>query len=353
MIKKILTGDYLKGYGEMSDRERSAYQKKVRDWLNSDGARLLEMTDRPMARSQNLITISLRWSRADCDAVREGVRLLTALVAVADTWLPSLLWTKSAWRAVRHICETLSQTPSQQKANTRDVKVQQGQQPAKQAEAAPKSAAHTEKPQERPAALPAPLPTDKKAAETVTGVPRRPKHIDQYVHLLPKDTQERASHVKDLLRQLDIARQNANRLMEAGEQGDRVAQWSKAAAQTDEKLGRIYRELDAEWEKLVRDGRVTVDDLGNAHVTQEATGVGTADKTVALTSEQKHRRRDLRKWLIDLRRGGQGKAREARIAQWKVFWKEYLTLEPLDAALKDDKIVAAAKHFGITITANR
>ena len=68
-----------------------------------------------------------------------------------------------------------------------------------------------------------------------------------------------------------------------------------------------------------------------------------------LSSEQKARRRELRKWLIDLRRGKDGEARERRIEQWKMNWKEYLTLEPLEAALKDEKVVAAAAHFGIDI----
>ena len=71
-----------------------------------------------------------------------------------------------------------------------------------------------------------------------------------------------------------------------------------------------------------------------------------------LTSEQKKRRRELRKWLIDLRRGKEGKDREKRIEQWRVNWKEYLTLEPREKALEDEKILEAAKHFGIDIGGN-
>ena len=71
-----------------------------------------------------------------------------------------------------------------------------------------------------------------------------------------------------------------------------------------------------------------------------------------LTSEQKKRRRELRKWLIDLRRGKEGKDREKRIEQWRVNWKEYLTLEPKEKALEDEKILEAAKHFGIDLGEN-
>ena len=34
-------------------------------------------------------------------------------------------------------------------------------------------------------------------------------------------------------------------------------------------------------------------------------------------------------------------------------WKEYLMLEPLDSALKDEKVVAAAKHFGVEINPDK
>ena len=108
-----------------------------------------------------------------------------------------------------------------------------------------------------------------KVQGTVKAVPVRPKSIHQYVHLLPRGTQERAAQVGDLLRDLDVAREKARVLMEAGEQGPKVAQWARAAAKLDEKVKGIYRELDREWARLVEQGRVVVDDLGMAHVLSE------------------------------------------------------------------------------------
>ena len=67
----------------------------------------------------------------------------------------------------------------------------------------------------------------------------------------------------------------------------------------------------------------------------------------AITSEQKARRRELRKWLTDTRRGN-GAGRDERVKQWKVNFKEYLTLEG-DKAFEDEKILEAAKHYEIDI----
>ena len=65
-----------------------------------------------------------------------------------------------------------------------------------------------------------------------------------------------------------------------------------------------------------------------------------------LTSEQKHRRRELRKFLVDTRRGN-GKTREEHVKKWLEAWEEYITLEPEEAAMNDAKIAMAMIHYGI------
>ena len=191
-------------------------------------------------------------------------------------------------------------------------------------------------------------------------MPVRPKHIDQYAYLLPKGTQERAGAVRGLLRELDEAREKMRLLMVGvNAKPDARAAWARKATRIDATLKGIYKELDAEWEKLVKSGRITVDALGNAYVVEgdqsdrntrsNLSNQSSQSSPTELTSEQKARRRELRKWLIDLRRGKEGGAREKRIEQWKMNWKEYLTLEPLEEAMKDEKVVAAAEHFGISL----
>ena len=445
MIKKILVRDYLKGYGDMTAEERKAFVGRVGEWLVRDGMRLMTLTDRPMARSQSLMTITMRWTTEDTKAVTDGIMLMSALVGVADTWLPTQIYMRSAYRAVRQVVTVLTDfakgkvnglnllvnpatgapmlppktvTRGNGKTSETAARLQgkgwQGHlQPVPAMKKLPKVEQMTKHPgiekgsgvalqplaksaagagAVNPQALPSsvsgtgqtenPLPMIKTvgteydaATDTVrvqcAVVAARPKHIDQYVHLLPKATQDRASQYGELMRQLGEARDNMQLLMDDDHASAKSReQWAKQATKLDKKIRAIKEELDREWEKVAESGRVVIDSLGMAHLVPTsqcdtaqngdgaggngtaADGEGGEQEPVELTSEQKKRRRELRKWLIDLRRGKEGKDRERRIEQWRVNWKEYLTLEPKEKALEDEKILEAAKHFGIDIGGN-
>ena len=278
MIRKILTKDYLKAYGEMSAQEREAYRERVGEWLRSKGSRLLAMTDRPMARAQSLMSMSARWSREDCEAVYEGARLLTALMAATDTWLPSQLWTKNAWRGVRKLVDELSQMADGRWAGNEPLVKEEPAVETRKGTQAVAAKAHI------PAGKPQGAAGEKKGRagelqgtgakgdragelqgagakgdragglQGAGAVPVRPKHIDQYLHLLPKKTQERGAMVRGLLRELDEAREKARLLMgDEHASADSRAAWARKATKIDELLGKIYKELDGEWEKLVRE----------------------------------------------------------------------------------------------------
>jgi len=424
MIRKILVRDYLKGYGDMTAEERKAFVGRVGEWLTQDGARLLAVTDRPMAKSQNLITISTRWAKEDVAATERGISLMSAMVAVAETWLPQQIYMKSAYRAIRQVVSVLSEVSgsSTSEAAKPSVKFQvsgevstapelpavgakvitrgngktsemakrtEGKgrignvRPATPIKGLPKAGQITTHPgfgkadviatQQTEKPLPMIKTVEKEydpATDTVrvqcAVVPARPKHIDQYVHLLPKATQERAAEYGELMRQMGEARDNMQLLMDDDHASAKSReQWAKQATKIDKKIRAIREELDREWEKVAASGRVVIDDLGMAHLVSasqcnaaqnedgtSADGEGGEREPAELTSEQKKRRRELRKWLIDLRRGKEGKNREKRIEQWRVNWKEYLTLEPREKALEDEKILEAAKHFGIDIGGN-
>lgn len=410
MIRKILVRDYLKGYGDMTAEERKAFVGRVGEWLAQDGARLLAMTDRPLARSQSLMTVTTRWTAEDCRAMAEGISLMSSMVAVADTWLPTQIYMKSAYRAVRQVYIILNSLvgvgvkgkadglnvainpitgapmPKTNNTATEQTTSGRGKATGRRPEAG-NAASHYNHELKRAAGAGAgkpqalsssvagtgqtekPLPMIKTvgkeydaATDTVrvkcAMVPARPKHIDQYVHLLPKATQERAAGYGELMRQLGEARDNMQLLMDDDHASAKNReQWAKQATKIDKKIRTIREELDREWEKVAESGRVRVDALGNAFLVPDgessdttADGEGGEQEPAELTSEQKKRRRDLRKWLIDLRRGKEGKDREKRIEQWRVNWQEYLTLEPKEKALEDEKILEAAKHFGIDLT---
>lgn len=435
MIKKILVRDYLKGYDEMTAEERKAFVGRVGEWLLSDGTRLLTLTDRPMAKSQNLVTITARWTAEDCRAMAEGISLMSAMVAVADTWLPTQIYMRSAYRAVRQVyiilnslvgvgvkgkadglnvainpitgapmlppkvvmrgngktSETaarlqgkgwqghLQPVPAMKKLPkaeqmTKHPGIEKGSGVALQPLAKSAAGAGAGKPQALPSSVAGtdqtekPLPMIKTvgkeydaATDTVrvqcAVVPARPKHIDQYVHLLPKATQERAAEYGELMRQLGEARDNMRLLMDDDHASAKSReQWAKQVTSIDKKIRAIREDLDREWEKVAESGRVRTDAFGNAFLVPDgessgtvADGDGGEQEPAELTSEQKKRRRELRKWLIDLRRGKEGKDREKRIEQWRMNWQEYLTLEPREKAMEDEKILEAAKHFGIDL----
>lgn len=73
------------------------------------------------------------------------------------------------------------------------------------------------------------------------------------------------------------------------------------------------------------------------------------EECAKLISKQRARRRELRKWLVDTRRGNSDNTREEHIRKWHENFKEFLTFEG-DAAYKDTKIIEAAKHYGIELT---
>lgn len=402
MIRKILVRDYLKGIDDMTAEERKAFVGRVGEWLVRDGMRLLTLTDRPLARSQNLMTVTTRWTAEDCKAMTDGISLMSAMVAVAETWLPTQIYIKSAYRAIRQVVSVLSEVKSEElgvenlllpskatahNTSGRGAAAHYNQEPKRAAgagagkpQALPTpvgavSSPSTKQQGTEAAQMGKPLPMIKTvgteydaATDTVrvqcAVVPVRPKHIDQYVHLLPKETQERAAGYGELMRQLGEARDNMQLLMDDDHASAKSReQWAKQATKLDKKIRAIRDELDREWEKVAESGRVVIDDLGMAHLVPtsqcdaaqnedgtSADGEGGEQEPVKLTSEQKKRRRELRKWLIDLRRGKEGKDREKRIEQWRVNWKEYLTLEPKEKALEDEKILEAAKHFGIDLT---
>ena len=391
MIKKILVRDYLKGYGDMTTEERKAFVGRVGEWLVRDGMRLVAMTDRPLARSQSLMTVTTRWTAEDCRAMAEGISLLSAMVAVADTWLPTQIYMKSAYRAVRQVVAILAEIPQdteQGKAGAKKEELTAGTKKSTQAVGAKAIPANrrqggdaiaTQQTKKEYQPIPAVAPTRSLSAishQPSSGmVPARPKHIDQYVHLLPKATQERAGEYGELMRQLSEARDNMQLLMDDDHASAKSReQWAKQATKLDKKIRAIRDELDREWEKVVAANCIALDAFGNAYVVEmrnekgEMRNDATADgaqpipavaptrslsavshQSSDLTSEQKKRRRELRKWLIDLRRGKEGKDREKRIEQWRVNWQEYLTLEPREKALEDEKILEAAKHFGIDL----
>lgn len=332
----------------MTPSELSEYRSMVAEWLEHKAPLLENKKATEEAGFQNILQCCTSWNDSECSAFFEGSRLLTALISFCETWLPDMLYTKSAKRVIGKMTSALEELQATAPAAANDSAGTKGEDDGQESRVVKES-----HPAERHDEIP-----DK--------TPARPNHIDQYVHLLPKKTQERAAKYGQLMREFDEMREKERILMESDNASakDREAVAKRIAA-IDKEVGSINKELDSEWEKVVKSGRVVVDDLGMARVIESGNEKANSEIPAAeqssdaehqpsdiipeLSSEQKARRRELRKFLTDTRRGN-GKTRDEHVVKWQEAWKEYLTLEPEDAALKDEKIVMAAVHYGIVLT---
>ena len=364
MIRKIQAGEYMNRLTSMTLEEKTAYGERVEHWLKESFPVLNAKTERAEARFQNIIQFSIFWNDSECAAFDEGAKLLTAIVNIADTWLPDDLYDMAAKRVVRKMRGELAKAiapkePSQPvAAKAEKTEVQ------KPVAAAPKN--QEPEPQKEPAAAPE---NRKPQAQATGGAPVRPKHIDQYVHLLPEKTQQKAAQVKGLLDQLDAEREAARLLMDGGDATAR-ARHMTAATKIDNQLKAIYKELDSEWDSLVKSGKVVVDELGNAHVVEtkpaepekpvkkkegqkpveqkadEKPAEDEQEKPDELSDEARKRVRSLSSFLKDTRRGN-GKTKAEHVKKWKAAYKELVSIAGKEAVT--DKIKAAAKHYGIKV----
>lgn len=339
MITKLNPANYLKRRNNMDLQERIAYDQLLTVWLQESKPMLLDKINTPDAGIYSATVLSGAWNERECHAFVQGALLMSALIAEADTWLPDMLYTKTARRVVNRMIGVLE--AAAQSGNTKD---HQTAAPAAAAAPAP--------------AVPAPAAP---AAQGGVGAPavttvKRPNHIDQYGYLLPEATQQRAARVKDILRRLEEARQKMQTLIDGGAaHTDTQATWAREATRLDNELHDIYEELDREWDKLVKAGRVYVDDLGNAHVTpaeQQRLDAAAAKEQARAKAEKgagkkRSEASEIRRWLCDTRRGN-GKTRQEYAKKWSEKFEAYAALVG-DAAFNDDKINAAAKHYGITI----
>lgn len=345
MIIKISTSDYLKRYDNMNAGEQQLFETNVNEWLRNVRAKLLARSEEQAAELQNVIQVSFGWNDDDCAAFQDGARLLSAFAGQSDTWLPDMLYTKTARRSIKRMITLLTN------GIRKDTPIR------------PLSATTEHVPEHSSSkTLNSPFGQKQRSLQkelistNSNATPVRPKHIDQYIHLLPAKTQEKAAQVRGLLQDLDAARENARLLMDAGECGDKIAQWAKTATTLDAKIKSIYKELDDEWEKLVQSGRVGLDAFGNAYVKPaktipEGEGGGTPDNkatehtTLAADKADDNQRKAalLRKWLIDTRNAKSKKQTE----KWTAKYREMVSLGGIEAIT--DKVREAAKHYEIDI----
>ena len=386
MIHKLTAQEYLKRYDNMTEDERLKLAERVGEWLEHRAPILVPKTGEPLARVQDVMQMSGAWSAEEQEAFMEGVKLMTSFARATDTWLPEAIYKKSVKRSVLHIIDVL--TTFRPKLTTTPASVapqkpvpSDAEKPSPEVE--PKRRGRGRPPKEKPAKDENPSPSDNNLSQNVQNVARntkllttdlntivpRPKHIDQYIQLLPEDTQKRAAQYGALMNDLGTARTNMRLLLDDPKStATERERWAKAAVKIDNRIAALRKELDDEWGRVVATGHVVLDDLGMAHLVDPQTGkvadpkpkvtIPTDDKKgttkpkrshhkkaeseKAMTDEEKKKRISyLQKWLRDPR----PEATPERKKQWGLNIKELIAL----GGRVTKSIVKAGEHYGVKI----
>ena len=98
MIRRIQANEYLKRVASMTEAERLALDKRVGEWLKTAPKILQPCADAPLARMQSVMQVGGGCIDAEQEAFMEGVRLLTSFMTTADTWVPTMIYTRAARR---------------------------------------------------------------------------------------------------------------------------------------------------------------------------------------------------------------------------------------------------------------
>ncbi len=386
MIRQIQSNEYMKRVASMTEAERLALAKRVGEWLETALKLLQPCADAPLARMQNVMQVGVAWDDHTQDAFNEGVRLLTPFMAVADTWLPTMIYTKAARRCILNMIEVLRANAPKLKVTPKSVPDRVPSPKPEQKPQVPEPTANPQNPsttqkrkpgrprkltkEEEQAALTPNLfaPSGNQSTNDTTSSPviPRPRHIDQYVYLLPEKTQIRAAQYGPLMRELEQARSNMKLLIDDPHaKPSERERWAKTAVKVDNQIAALRRELDTGWANLVNTGRVVVDDMGMAHIIDPETGQiadpkpkvalpaedgqgkpeeqqKPKEKPKPLTPEEKAKRISyLQKWLRDSR----PTATEERKRQWEENARELLHL----GGTLSEAMVKAGEHYGAKI----
>ena len=254
-IQKLHGSEYLKAYSNMNIVERAAFHERVKAWMERSVPMLMAKVDDQWSRLQNVIQVSVGWNHAECEAFREGSLLLTALIRdneVAAQWLPDVLWVDSARSAVRALRRVLSRYT--------DIPSVAGAGSAQSQSERPTDTGAAERQEEQNGGM-----TERQNAGMQNAAIARPKHIDQYVHLLPESTQQKAAGLRELHDKLAEARDMLDRMIDdphAAQQD--LASLQKTVVSYEDAITKIYSELDVEWEKAVNNGDIVIDEFGVA-----------------------------------------------------------------------------------------
>ena len=220
----ITKKDFMKDYKQMSIEEQKSYIERVDKWTTDTYPQLMaEVTS---------------WMNVPAKEFYEGMKLVTAIVRAR----PFVIAHRSYKNvdAVLNKMRTLLREVSEKSGLSRTTDTRESRKRKWFAATEVKSSPNEDG-----------VVTVKKYEEPeVDG--RRPQHVSEYIHLLPKSLQQEAMNLKQMHMELSMYRGEAEELSkDAHATKEQIAEKARKAVDTEQRIRLLYATIDAAYKKAM------------------------------------------------------------------------------------------------------
>lgn len=218
----ITKKDFMKDYKQMSPEEQKSYIERVDKWNNETYPQLMaEVTS---------------WMNVPAKEFYEGMKLVTAIVRARPFVVAHRSYKNvdAVLNKMRNLLREVSEKSGLSKTtDTRESRKRKWFAATDVKSAPDENGVVTVKKYEEP---------------EVDG--RRPQHVSEYVHLLPKSLQQEAMNLKQMHMELAMYRGEAEELSkDAHATKEQVAEKARKAVDTEQRIRLLYATIDAAYKK--------------------------------------------------------------------------------------------------------
>lgn len=218
----ITKKDFMKDYKQMSPEEQKSYIERVDKWNNETYPQLMaEVTS---------------WMNVPAKEFYEGMKLVTAIVRARPFVVAHRSYKNvdAVLNKMRNLLREVSEKSGLSKTtDTRESRKRKWFAATEVKSAPDENGVVTVKKYEEP---------------EVDG--RRPQHVSEYVHLLPKSLQQEAMNLKQMHMELAMYRGEAEELSkDAHATKEQIAEKARKAVDTEQRIRLLYATIDAAYKK--------------------------------------------------------------------------------------------------------
>ena len=218
----ITKKDFMKDYKQMSPEEQKSYIERVDKWNNETYPQLMaEVTS---------------WMNVPAKEFYEGMKLVTAIVRARPFVVAHRSYKNvdAVLNKMRNLLREVSEKSGLSKTtDTRESRKRKWFAATDVKSAPDENGVVTVKKYEEP---------------EVDG--RRPQHVSEYVHLLPKNLQQEAMNLKQMHMELAMYRGEAEELSkDAHATKEQIAEKARKAVDTEQRIRLLYATIDAAYKK--------------------------------------------------------------------------------------------------------